>query len=206
MAKVIITQDYLEDIADAIREKTGLSDTYKPSEMAPAIMTISGGGGIVPSGTISITSNGTYSVSTYAVADVNVSGSSVVIVDTPDIAGGTIRDITIQEATYLENQKQITIPPTSQTIVPDTGYDGFKSVIVSVIEPKDVNFYDYDGTLLHSYSASEFLMLSSLPENPSHSGLTAQGWNWTLSDAKTYVNKYGGLIIGQLYTTTDGMT
>lgn len=43
--KVLVTESYLEDIADAIRAKTGDSDTYKPSEMAEAIMGISGGGG-----------------------------------------------------------------------------------------------------------------------------------------------------------------
>lgn len=32
MAKVAITESYLEDIADAIREKTGMSEeTYRPS-------------------------------------------------------------------------------------------------------------------------------------------------------------------------------
>lgn len=44
MAKVIITEQYLTDIADAIREKLGVSDTYTPAQMAVAIATISGGG------------------------------------------------------------------------------------------------------------------------------------------------------------------
>ena len=74
------------------------------------------------------------------------------------------------------------------------------------VSPKDVNFYDYDGTLLYSYTALEFAALSSMPANPSHSGLTAQGWNWTLTDAKTYVTSYGILDIGQIYITDDGKT
>ena len=37
MAKVLITEDYLQDIADAIREKNNSSNTYTPSEMATAI-------------------------------------------------------------------------------------------------------------------------------------------------------------------------
>lgn len=41
MAKVLVTDTYLEDIADAIRDKTGGSDTYTPSEMATAINGIS---------------------------------------------------------------------------------------------------------------------------------------------------------------------
>ena len=73
-------------------------------------------------------------------------------------------------------------------------------------ESKDVNFIDYDGTVLYSYTASEFAELSVLPENPTHSGLTSQGWNWSLSDAKTYVASYGKLWIGQKYITDDGKT
>lgn len=43
MSKVKITQQYLTDIADAIRTKLDTSDTYLPSEMADAIESISGG-------------------------------------------------------------------------------------------------------------------------------------------------------------------
>lgn len=70
----------------------------------------------------------------------------------------------------------------------------------------DVRFLDYDGTVVVSYSADDFAQLSALPPNPSHTGLTAQGWNWSLSDAKTYVASYGMLDIGQMYTTTSGAT
>lgn len=70
----------------------------------------------------------------------------------------------------------------------------------------DVNFYDYDGTLVKSYTAADFASLTAFPANPSHTGLTAQGWNWYLSDAKTYVATYGKLDIGQLYITDDAKT
>ena len=42
---------------------------------------------------------------------------------------------------------------------------------------KDVNFYDYDGTIVESYTTAEFADISALPTNPTHTGLTAQGWN-----------------------------
>ena len=71
---------------------------------------------------------------------------------------------------------------------------------------KDVNFYDYDGTIVNSYTAADFANLSELPANPTHEGLTAQGWNWSLSDAKSYVASYGKLEIGQMYITSDGKT
>ncbi len=70
----------------------------------------------------------------------------------------------------------------------------------------DVNFYDYDGTIVYSYSASDFANLSSLPSNPTHSGLTAMGWNWTLADAKAQVLISGELDIGQQYKSADGKT
>ena len=69
-----------------------------------------------------------------------------------------------------------------------------------------VNFRDYDGTIVASYSAADFANLTALPANPSHDGLTAQGWNWSLADAKAYVAKYGRLEIGQMYITDDGKT
>ena len=82
------------------------------------------------------------------------------------------------------------------------GYGGGGSTVTK----KDVNFYDYDGTIVSSYTTQEFAALTAMPDNPSHTGLTAQGWNWSLSDAKTYVAKYGKLNIGQMYITSDGKT
>ena len=75
----------------------------------------------------------------------------------------------------------------------------------SVVQ-KDVNFYDYDGSIVASYSAADFANLAQLPANPTHTGLTSQGWNWTLADAQTYVATYGKLDVGQMYVTDDGKT
>lgn len=72
------------------------------------------------------------------------------------------------------------------------------------VTESDVNFFDYDGTLVAAYTAADFLALSALPANPSHAGLTAQGWNWTLADAKTVVSQTGWLDIGQMYSITSG--
>jgi len=68
---------------------------------------------------------------------------------------------------------------------------GFVSEIQSIstgateVAEKDVNFIDYDGTILYSYTAQEAQALEALPANPTHAGLTAQGWNWTLAQIKT---------------------
>ena len=71
---------------------------------------------------------------------------------------------------------------------------------------KDVNFYDYDGKRVYSYTKSEFLALNEYPANPTHQGLTAQGWNWDYQDAVDYVTEYGILDVGQMYITDDGAT
>lgn len=48
-------------------------------------------------------------------------------------------------------------------------------------------FFDYDGTLLYSYSDEELDALTSLPAGRDHTeeGLIFQGWNWTLEELKT---------------------
>ena len=71
----------------------------------------------------------------------------------------------------------------------------------------DVVFWDdYVGEIAYSYSASEFMNLSEMPQNPVHNGMTSQGWNWTLADAKTQLATTGFLSIGQMYVTADGKT
>lgn len=120
MSKVLVTDTYLTNIANAIREKNGEITTYKPGDMAGAILNISS-----------------------------------------------------------ENE----------------------SVLKS-----DVNFYDYDGTIVASYTKEEFLTLTDLPENPTHRGLISEGWNWDLNNAQTYVALYDKLNIGQMYITDDGTT
>ena len=69
--------------------------------------------------------------------------------------------------------------------------------------PKDINFYDYDGTLVEAWTLEELAGKSALPANPAHDGLTAQGWNWSLEDLKS-TNR--AMNVGQMYVTDDGKT
>ena len=45
MSNVLVEETSLQDIANAIREKTNSSDLYKPHEMAEAVLSIDGGSG-----------------------------------------------------------------------------------------------------------------------------------------------------------------
>lgn len=70
-------------------------------------------------------------------------------------------------------------------------------------EECDVNFYDYDGTLLFSYTLDEAHALTALPDAPTHDGLTFQGWNFSLEKVKAATRK---MDVGAMYITSDGKT
>lgn len=71
------------------------------------------------------------------------------------------------------------------------------------VPSKGVDFIDYDGTILYSYTPDEIQELTELPPNPTHSGLLSQGWNWALEKLKEYG---GNNTVGQFYITDDGKT
>ena len=73
----------------------------------------------------------------------------------------------------------------------------------STVTAGDVNFYDYDGTLVVSYSLSEAQALTALPDGPTHEGLIFQGWNYTLEKVKAFTRSMN---VGAMYTTNDGKT
>ena len=81
------------------------------------------------------------------------------------------------------------------------------------VEKKDVNFYDWEGTLLFGYSVEEVQAMTSLPapdtspnyQSVDHDLLTFQEWNWNLTNIKTWVQNHSdqSLGVGAIYTTTD---
>lgn len=94
------------------------------------------------------------------------------------------------------------------------GVDGYSPVTVNVpssggggslpsVSPKEVNFYDYDGTVLYAYTVEDAAALTELPALPEHDGLICQGWNWTLDDIKAMGRAVN---VGAMYITDDGKT
>lgn len=64
------------------------------------------------------------------------------------------------------------------------------------VKRNDVNFFDYDGTLLYAYSWEEAKELTMLPTLPEHDGLEVREWNYTLEDIKAqgvdcFIDEYG---------------
>lgn len=76
------------------------------------------------------------------------------------------------------------------------------------VKKKQINFIDYDGTIVESYTKTEWQSVSSLPSNPAHTGLVAQGWNWTKAqiDAQLTAMPDGDVNVGQMYITASGDT
>lgn len=68
----------------------------------------------------------------------------------------------------------------------------------------DVNFYDFDGTLLYAYTLEEAQALTELPTGPDwHEELVFAEWNWSLEGINKLDYKAD---IGALYDTRDGAT
>lgn len=101
------------------------------------------------------------------------------------------------------------------TVASSLTLDGYAAKIAEIptgggeeAPESDVNFYDYDGRRIASYTIAEAKALTQAEYDailpPSHEGLTFQEWNWSLSDITSYNRQYAD--IGANYITTDGKT
>ena len=119
-------------------------------------------------------------------------------------------------AEYLTNTTDLTkvasaIREKGGTSDPLVYPDGFVTAIQAIQTggsstpgtPGDITFYDYDGTIVTSWTLAELATKTALPDYPSHNGLICQGWNWSLADLKTANRKMN---VGAMYITDDGKT
>lgn len=133
--------------------------------------------------------------------NVTIAGASypdVPALDVPKTGGGTAR--------FVDTADDTVTPETLKSGV--TAHDASGAKITGTLDtapPKesDINFWDYDGTLLYAWTLAELATKTELPPLPSHDGLVCQGWNWTLQDIKDAGRE---LDIGALYITDDGKT
>lgn len=126
----------------------------------------------------------------------------------PEISGGepTKSKIVYGDKVLIDLTEDTVTPATLKSGV--TAHDASGAKITGTLDtapPKesDINFWDYDGTLLYSWTLAELATKTELPPLPSHDGLVCQGWNWTLQDIKDAGRE---LDIGALYITDDGKT
>lgn len=90
-------ENLFADIADAIREKHGITDKLCADNFPNNIRAIrtasDGGSGITPTGTKTITTNGTHDVTSYAYAEVNVPTTGGDVVYGDDIEVGSLSEL-----------------------------------------------------------------------------------------------------------------
>lgn len=133
--------------------------------------------------------------------NVTIAGASypdVPALDVPKTGGGTAR--------FVDTADDTVTPASLKSGV--TAHDASGAKITGTLdttppEESDINFWDYDGTLLYAWTLAELATKTELPPLPSHDGLICQGWNWTLADIKDVGRE---LDIGALYITDDGKT
>ena len=207
MGKKLISDSILTSIANAIRTKLNTVIQYKPSEMADAILSIpqGGGGGINPSGTITVDENHrTYDCTQYAQVEVEIEDPTA--------------ELTIQNnGTFnVLGYKQVKVnvpvgvfPSGNLNISFEGGYDvrEYETVYVDLLptSPKfyiidnDFVFIDDSGEPEFSYSCSEMSSKSGLP-TPHNYGSGAV-WNYTLEELKELAALGCPMVVGTNVTS-----
>ena len=178
MAEYLTNDVDLTAIADAIRTKGGTSEQLE-----------------YPDGFVT------------AIENLSTGSGAVTIDEYADTNGGTVKDIIAVDisndtVTAAALKKGYTAHGADGTAITGT---------LDVGEASDVVFIDYDGTVIDSKTKAEINAMTSdfdLPANPTHTGLTAQGWNWTVAQLKAQLTAIPNqkVYVGQMYISASGAT
>lgn len=196
MTKVAVTEQYLTDIANAIRGKNGSSDTYTPAEMATAITNIPSGEPTLQSKTKTYTPTTSKQTETVT-ADSNYDGLSQVSITVNAMPNGTAGTPTASKGTVSNHAVTVTPSVTNSTgyitggTKTGTGVSVSASELVSGSETKTENG-TYNVTNLAelvvnvSGGGSKNVQVVQGTTRTTSSTLTAIGAEMTVSKTGTY--------------------
>ena len=165
-------------------------------------------------GTITVSGSNTSSLTTQAAQTIHPSTTDQTVASGKYLTGAqTFKAVALTNLTAGNIKSGVTVKVGDSTdddcVASVTGtYDGGGG---GTVTESDVNFYDYDGTLVASKTKAQINAMtadSDLPANPSHTGLTAQGWNWTVAQLKAQLTAMPNqkVNVGQMYVTASGAT
>ena len=154
----------------------------------------------VVDGTVNIDTEGTHDVSRYETANVKTTHGSKNITEngTHDIRAYETADVNVPLP-----QGNIDIDENGTYDVTDFETANVSVASAIIYKENEVNFYDYDGTIIYSCTIQEAHSLEKMPTPPEHEGLIFQEWNWSLEEIKEtdYI-----MDIGALYDTVEPRT
>lgn len=83
--------------------------------------------------------------------------------------------------------------------------DAIRELPTGIETIPDVEFMDYDGTTVATYTFEEANALTALPALPEREGFVNQGWNYGLQDVKNAASVGLKTLVGCTYITDDGV-
>lgn len=137
MAKVLVSESNLTNIANAIRSKNGSSNTYTPAQMAPAILAIPTGGGSSTLWNINITQSEHQTISvTTSFSKSGTSSYTIGSSDTPTVVATVTPDTGYVAGAASVQQSGTTFNVSASAATPETTTDIVKnySNVVATID------------------------------------------------------------------------
>lgn len=142
MAKVLVSESNLTNIANAIRSKNGSNNTYTPAQMAPAILAIPTGGGSSTLWNINITQSEhqTISVAT-SISKTGTLSYTIGVNDTPTVVATVTPDTGYVAGAASVQQSGTTFNVSASAATPETTTDIVKnySNVVATINGENFN-------------------------------------------------------------------
>ena len=171
MAKVLVNENNLTNIANAIRGKNGSTDTYKPSEMAAAITAISGGGASNEKAIIERTFSGIYTnneitkIGDYAFAGLENNITGINAPNVESVGEYAFRGCGNIQSINMPKVKTIGINAfgySVYTTMPKCVTNNTFPLLESCYNGTEVFGYMFDGELLYLPNIKERLMMVDL--------------------------------------------